>query len=197
MISKTWWKIGGATALVALLVTAGVAMAHAGGRAGGAAASSALAYDGDPATGVLTNVNRNGTVLFERIEFTPADVAIHARGPGVGLRALNATTVTLTLPADATVVVHEEVPDWSPAGATITYANGEKLNVRVHNGTLALDGSVLTLALDENGGAQLAGAGPKGDCGKGGPGGRGHGGPGAAGMPGGFGGPGGRGPRGR
>lgn len=159
MMRKTWMKIGGAAMVVALLVTAGVAVAHAGGKRGQVGAS--VAYEGEASSGLLTNVTRNGAVLFERIAYTPADVKLAPRG-GVGLRALNATTVTLTLPADATIAVHDEVEDWSPAGATITYANGEKANLVVRNGTITVDGDVLTVALEADGGLDYRPAGKPG-----------------------------------
>ena len=164
MNRKTMMKFGGAAIAVVLLVTAGVAMAHAGGR--GSEMRAGVTYDGDPASGVLTNVNRNGSVIFERVEYTPGDAKLDARGPGVKVRALNATTVTLTLPANATVEIHEAVEDWSPAGATVTYADGKKANLRLHNGTLSVEGSVITLTLEAEGGAHYGLAGAKPDCGQ-------------------------------
>lgn len=178
----------GAFALLAVLAvaTAGAAVAHANGMFGGRHDPAPLTYEGDPASGALANVARNGTVLFERVEYAPADVKVVLGGPGVGIRALNATTVTLTLPAGATVVVHEAVADWSPAGATVTYADGGKANLVLRNGTLAVDGSVLTLSLEAGGGAQYGpafarhggfGFGPLGDHGPMHGGRGGHGGP--------------------
>lgn len=149
MNGKTMMKFGGAALAVVLLVTAGVAMAHAGGRG----ARVGVSYDGDPSTGVLTNVHRNGTVLFEKVEYAPGDAKVDARGPGLNVRALNATTITLTLPANATIEIREAVEDWSPAGATITYEGGEKANLKVRNGTISVEGSVITLTLEADGGA--------------------------------------------
>ena len=152
MKNKTWMKIGGAALVVGLLVSAGVAMAHAGGMRPGA---TPIEYEGDAVSGSLTDVNVNGTVLFESVDFEPADARLIARGPGVALRATNATAVTLVLPEDASIVVHDEVEAWSPAGATITYADGQKANLVLKNATLEVDGATIVLELDADGAASF------------------------------------------
>lgn len=160
MIDKKWMKFGAAAFVVALLAVAGVAAAHANGALGGKGAGArGVTYDGDPSSGSITNVTKNGTLLFEAITWSPEDAQVGLRG-GAHVRALNATTVTLTLPADATVATHEAVENWSPAGATITYASGETINIRVKNGSVAQDGGVITVSLDEGGAAMI---GPTGD----------------------------------
>jgi len=148
MISKRWMKFGAVAAVVVLLVAAGVAMAH-GGRRGG----PSVAYEGDIESGTVTNVTHNGTVLFESITYDTQAAHPVGRGHGIALYATNDTTVTLDLPDDATVVIHAAVADWSPNGATITYANGEKVNIVLENGTIGLDGSIVTLSLEAEGAA--------------------------------------------
>jgi len=74
------------------------------------------------------------------------DVRLMAHdAPVIEVMARNATTTTLVLPAAATIVVHQAVDDWSPAGATIT--NGAvKLNLLLPPGaTISQDGQTLTI----------------------------------------------------
>ncbi|GEM_PF-3906965 len=76
--------------------------------------------------------------------------------PLAGFQAMsrNGTTLTITLPAGATVATHDAVADWSPAGATVTYANGEKANLVLGRGsTLAASGQTLTVTLAAGSGA--------------------------------------------
>jgi hypothetical protein len=81
----------------------------------------------------------------------------------VDARSANGTTVTLTLPSGATVVLHPAVADWSPAGATVTYADGRKADLVLSpNATVAQDGPTLTVTLGPHGAMRLALAGGHG-----------------------------------
>lgn len=142
--------------------------------ANGTVTGRAVTFTADPTTGTLTNVDlaaANGThPLLASIQMTlPAGATgaeavrgAYALRDGAGdalmvqdsprgeIRAtsVNGTTVTLTLPADASVIVHDAVADWSPAGATVTYANGEKANLVLgENATLTVSGQVVTVTL--------------------------------------------------
>ena len=166
--------IGGAALAVLALVVAGFAAAHGayGSRNGG---TSPITYDVDPATGTISNVvlakDNTTYVLAESIALSLADGATVAnasgrgqtglktsdgdvlalRGPGLMARSVNGTTITFVLPAGATITLREAVEDWSPAGATIDYGNDIKVNVRVHNGTLSVEGQTITVTLDAGG----------------------------------------------
>ena len=71
-----------------------------------------------------------------------------ARNAGFEASSVNGTTVTITLPEGASIVTHDAVPNWSPGGATITYANGDVANlVFSKNATLVQSGQTLTVTL--------------------------------------------------
>lgn len=74
-------------------------------------------------------------------------------GHGFAARSAVANIVTLTLPAGASVVLHDAVEDWSPAGATVTYSDGTTATLVVgKTSTVAEDGGdlVVTLAAGEH-----------------------------------------------
>lgn len=173
--------LGGAALLA--LVVAGAAIAH--GQFGtrnetstsatvdaSTGTISSIGYQKGNATAVLlesariaipvgaapTNDSRRGYVVRDDV----GDV-LAVEGPGLRAASVNGTTVTLVLPAGATVVAHDEVADWSPAGATVTYADGTKANlVLSKNATLHVDGQTLTITLGEKSGLQYHLAGPEG-----------------------------------
>jgi hypothetical protein len=65
--------------------------------------------------------------------------------------SVNGTTLTLVLPAGAVVTAYEAVDDWSPAGATVDYGNGQKARLVLMNATLAVAGQTLTVAMAAGG----------------------------------------------
>lgn len=132
----------------------------------------------DAANGTFSSLDvrtPNGTLrLLERAQIAYAAGATGtgaARGPGYVLedgagdalaigdapgarldaRSANGTTVTLALPAGATVALHDAVDHWSPAGATVTYADGSVANLVLRNATVSQDGQTLTVALAAGG----------------------------------------------
>jgi hypothetical protein len=101
------------------------------------------------------SVTRGAYVLRDdaRDEVAVAD----APGLDVAMSSPNGTTVTMTLPADAIVVTHDAVARWSPAGATVTYANGEVANLVLSpQATVTQTGQTLTLTLPAHGHASYA-----------------------------------------
>lgn len=75
-----------------------------------------------------------------------------APGAGIQLASANGTTLTLALPQDAQVTPHEAVDAWSPAGATITYADGKKANLALSKGaTLTVENNTLTVTVPAGG----------------------------------------------
>lgn len=88
-----------------------------------------------------------------RLDDGQGNVAHVEDSPRAGLRVASAsgTTVTIVLPEGATVARHEEVAGWSPAGATITYADGTKASLVLRNATLAENASTLVITVDPAG----------------------------------------------
>lgn len=85
------------------------------------------------------------------------------RGLGLATSSVNGTTVTLVFPEGATIVTHEAVASWSPAGATITYANGEVANLVLSpNATLSASGQSVQVTLPASGAMDLHLAGAEG-----------------------------------
>lgn len=72
---------------------------------------------------------------------------------GFAARSVNGTTLTIVMPEGASIATHDAVASWSPAGATVTYADGTIANLVVKNGTLTVDGQTLVVTLDAGGAA--------------------------------------------
>lgn len=155
-----WMTIGGAVLAVALVASVGVAMAHGPGRGmsdATAASGGSFTYAADLANGTIRDlalVSNNTTyVLATSIVLAQGDYGDALRlgkGPhaGVSAHSVNGTTLTIVLPEGATIATHDSVEKWSPAGATITYAGGQTVNVRLsEDATLALDGQTITVTL--------------------------------------------------
>ncbi|MCA1811958.1 MAG: hypothetical protein LC623_08110 [Halobacteriales archaeon] len=73
------------------------------------------------------------------------DVAFLAQGPGFTVMSRNGTALTLTIPAGATVTVHDAVADWSPAGATIAYGTVKASLMLPKGSTLSQSGNTLAI----------------------------------------------------
>ncbi|MES2155217.1 MAG: hypothetical protein V4510_08795 [bacterium] len=134
----------------------------------GAVNGDCIAFNVDAATGMVSaftlTVNGTSTRLVDSIAI-PAlaggsetvrrdyalatdDVRFMARdGPGLLLASRNGTAATITFPADALVVIHDAVADWSPAGATVTIG-AIKLNLVLPPGSsMSANGNTLSLQL--------------------------------------------------
>jgi hypothetical protein len=73
------------------------------------------------------------------------DVAFLVQGLGFTVMSRNGTALTLAFPAGATVTAHDEVADWSPAGATIAYGDLKASLVLPKGSTLSQSGNTLTI----------------------------------------------------
>jgi hypothetical protein len=73
------------------------------------------------------------------------DVAFASQGPGFAVMSRNGTALTLAFPADATVILHDAVADWSPAGATVTYGAVKASLVLPKDSTVTQAGNTLTI----------------------------------------------------
>lgn len=174
----------GALGLAALLLVAGIALAHGGPRGERPANAPALAFerDGDTLRDVTLARGNESILLLESVRLVGATDAtdeskrghvlrddagtvLHARpGRGAHLRAFSpeGATLVLVLPEGASLVQHAAVDAWSPAGATITYADGTQANLALRNATLAVDGPSLTVTLGPDGSAHFGLAGEHG-----------------------------------
>jgi len=135
---------------------------------GGAVTGNCIAFTADPAAGTVDaftlTINGTSTVLVDGVNvpalaggsesvqrdyvLSNGDVRFMARdGPGFAIASRNGTAASIAFPADAVVVVHDAVADWSGAGATITIG-AMKLNLLLPAGsTVAQDGNTLNLQL--------------------------------------------------
>lgn len=185
MTNKRWMMWGGAGLLVVALAGVGLAMAHGGASAGvgasawgfgprgGHAAADNVSYEKTDNGYANVQVTRgNSTLLLKSVESpTPDAIRLQGRGAGIEARSENGTTVTFVFPEGATLVTHDAVESWSPAGATVTYASGEVANLVLgKNATLAQDGQTLTVTLPAQGGMHFGLLPPEGaPCPHGGP----------------------------
>ncbi|MHB8606036.1 MAG: hypothetical protein ACYDCK_12360 [Thermoplasmatota archaeon] len=145
----------------------------------GTVTAGPVTFHADPATGsisavTLTNGNTTTTLLDAITVADLAGGAETARGPmymlatsdarliasagpvpGLDVVTKNATTVTIALPAGATVVTHEAVSHWSPAGATVTIGPIVENLVASNGATMTASGNTLTITLPAEGALSL------------------------------------------
>lgn len=127
---------------------------HADPAAGTITALSANASHPLVATIQLGNGSATGSEALRRgaylLDDGAGDRLVVEDAPLAGFQATSrdGATLTITFPEGANITTHDAVPDWSPAGATIAYADGEKANLVLGRGSsLNLSGQTLTVTL--------------------------------------------------
>lgn len=143
---------------------------------GGSVAGHVTSFHVDVAAGTITDfaakVNNTTTPLVDSIRIAAlaggtekvhhaqyvlrdasrdAFLALDAPPSGFGVRSANGTTVVLTFPSTATIVTHDAVQDWSPAGATVSYGTVQADLVLGTDSTLTLSGATVTVTLAAHG----------------------------------------------